>query len=84
MFWADFISLYAYRPIYWLGASLGVVATILAYFTEDISPKMNNQLSVDMHQAEKSLLDNVIHHKHHEKHEDLGHHKESQMAAAHV
>ncbi|OAG38747.1 hypothetical protein AYO21_07100 [Fonsecaea monophora] len=65
--WAE-----AFKPIYWLGASLGVVAVILSYFTHDITPKMDNQLDLDLKEHEPSHLHNVLphHHHHHHHHQD--------------
>ncbi|RSL96352.1 hypothetical protein CDV31_013530, partial [Fusarium ambrosium] len=39
---------YSLRPIHYLGTALGGLAVILAYFTNDISPKMDDQVAVDL------------------------------------
>ncbi|EXJ76287.1 uncharacterized protein A1O5_00795 [Cladophialophora psammophila CBS 110553] len=61
---------YSFKPIYWLGSALGVVAVVLSYFTRDISSKMDNQLDVDLKDHELSHLHDVLHHQHHHQHKD--------------
>ncbi|OQU99354.1 hypothetical protein CLAIMM_04993 [Cladophialophora immunda] len=56
----------AFKPIYWLGAALGVTAVVLSYYTHDIRPKMNNQLDLDLKEHQPSHLRNVLHHHHHD------------------
>ncbi|KAH7141945.1 hypothetical protein EDB81DRAFT_884999 [Dactylonectria macrodidyma] len=68
-------------PIHYMGAALGAVAVILAYFTNDISPKMNNKLSVDLKEHKVSHLNLIIHHhKHYEDSEAQVQHEEEKVS----